>query len=315
MKPTTIPHKQRNYYTLLGLLLILGFFFVQCGGNQNDSFQRSQNDRFLTSNSYLEKVLQELQAGNRANLNKPNEDGDYPIHLATREGKSKSPNIIKYLLKEGADVDAKDSDEETALHICLSKLSKRYNDYNDEAYKILKLLLKNGADVNAKNGDGETALLCWNAGNLDSQGIKILKLLLENGADVNEKKNGNTILMYLLKEQSSHEKLPKVVKAILATDRVDFEQKSDDDKDLINEIILKANFTNNYHKILEEVLKAWKRKARGRIKDWADRKKGYLESIDDGYVYYEYEEKLKRVLNGCNIEDGDSSPPPPYSAD
>jgi hypothetical protein len=88
---------------------------------------------------------------------------------------------VKKLLKEGADVNAKDRFGFTPLH---------YTALNGHI-EIVKLLIERGADVNAKTNGGWTPLrFAAIYGH-----IEIVKLLIERGADVNAKdKDGRTPL-------------------------------------------------------------------------------------------------------------------------
>lgn len=89
--------------------------------------------------------------------------------------------IANLLLDAGADVDAKDKKDRTAV---VWAAGKGYN-------KILELLISKGADVNAANFQGTTALMrAAGAGNINS-----VMLLLEKGAKINTKnKSGETAL-------------------------------------------------------------------------------------------------------------------------
>lgn len=90
--------------------------------------------------------------------------------------------IVQGLLSNGADVNVKDEDGNTALIIAA------IFGHNT----IAQILLANGADVNAKDNDGKTALM-WAAFNGQTA---IVRLLLSTGADVNIKDNfGKTALM------------------------------------------------------------------------------------------------------------------------
>ena len=82
------------------------------------------------------------------------------LHLAAMSG---SDLIVEYLINQGADVNIKRSDGDTALHIACRQPWKRMpNQTNiEEKYlKIAKLLIEAGADVNAKGEGGKTPLDC-----------------------------------------------------------------------------------------------------------------------------------------------------------
>lgn len=90
-------------------------------------------------------------------------------------------------LANGADVNAKDKNDKTALMIAA---------YNIEGKaEVVRVLLEHGADVNAKDSGGKTALI-W-ATNGVQQSPNIVRVLLEHGGDVNAKdKDGKTALDY-----------------------------------------------------------------------------------------------------------------------
>jgi ankyrin repeat protein len=89
---------------------------------------------------------------------------------------------VEDLLNKGADVNEKDSLDETAL---MTAASRGHTD-------IVELLIEKGANVNEKGKFGDTALM-FAALNGHT---KIVKLLIEKGANVNEKTgNGHTALM------------------------------------------------------------------------------------------------------------------------
>jgi len=99
---------------------------------------------------------------------------------ATRYG---STEIVKILLKKGADVNCKDVEGATPLIIA----SRTDN------FKLVKLLISKGADVNAKDNLGTTALMYAAQNN----SIEIANQLIIEGADINAKDNVGTVaLMY-----------------------------------------------------------------------------------------------------------------------
>jgi hypothetical protein len=98
---------------------------------------------------------------------------------ATKNGQM---NGIKRSLDQGADIDARDSNTDTALILAASSGNA----------EIIKLLITMGADINAKNKNGDTALILAASKGL-TEGVKIL---IDKGADPGTKRNdGKTALM------------------------------------------------------------------------------------------------------------------------
>ena len=76
---------------------------------------------------------------------KPQESSMPTLHQAVSRNQ---PKIVETLLQNGADVNAKNEDGETALHLAVI----------DNQSKIVEILLRHGADVNATDKEGMTAL-------------------------------------------------------------------------------------------------------------------------------------------------------------
>ena len=115
----------------------------------------------------IEAVKQHLAAG--TDVNTKDEDETTPLHLAAYRDKK----IAELLIAEGADVNAKDEDETTPLHYAAHRDRK----------EIAELLIAKGADVNAKDEDGVTPQhLAAELGHKE-----IVELLIAKGADVNAK--------------------------------------------------------------------------------------------------------------------------------
>ena len=85
-----------------------------------------------------------MAAGANVNAKEPAADST-PLMLAAMAGQ---PAAAKILIDKGADVKAKNTDGNTALHTAAFFCKP----------EMVALLIENGADVNAKNSDGETAL-------------------------------------------------------------------------------------------------------------------------------------------------------------
>ena len=57
-----------------------------------------------------------------------------------------SKSMIKFLIENGASIDIKNQDQETALHIA----------FKGNEFKVVKCLVENGANVSARNNDNHT---------------------------------------------------------------------------------------------------------------------------------------------------------------
>ena len=120
---------------------------------------------------------------------------------------------VKNLLKEGADVNAKNSDGYTALILASS----------NGRTEIVAMLLDAGANVNAKDEYNATALI-----KASSNGHKeIVEMLLEKGADVDAKThNGSTALI-----KASENKHTEIVAMLLDKKYGAYVNATDDDGD------------------------------------------------------------------------------------
>ena len=121
-------------------------------------------------------------------------DTELALIKAADKGDSK---VVEALLDSGADINARDEQNQTALHKAAS----------GGHTPIVKLLLERGADVNAKNLFGQTSLLApLYRGSLDA-----VRALLDAGADVEARSelSGQTPLLAVSNGQT------KVVEALL----------------------------------------------------------------------------------------------------
>lgn len=119
------------------------------------------------------------------NVNQPTSEYDFtntrlglacqsPLHVAIAENNG-CKDVIELLLKNGANINSKDSELNTPLH---------HTQYNSDV-KVLEILLSQGADINGQNMYGETILVrtCFHVPNHNSA-EKVL-FLLKSGADIN----------------------------------------------------------------------------------------------------------------------------------
>ena len=118
---------------------------------------------------------------------------DNELLMASSEG---NIDRVKELLEKGADVNAKDNNDSTAL----IKASESGHP------EVVAMLLKNGADVNAKTTGRTTALIKA----ILYKHPEIVQMLLENGADVNAKTMYGSTMLSL----ASWDGNPKIVKLL-----------------------------------------------------------------------------------------------------
>ena len=115
-------------------------------------------------------------------LNKEEEKEKYRDYYSLiNASKNGDLEKVKLLIENGANIEVKDNNGDTAL--ILASYYRRL--------EIVKYLVEKGANINATNDNGWTSLMYASKyGELET-----IKYLLENGADVNIKnKNGNAAL-------------------------------------------------------------------------------------------------------------------------
>lgn len=172
----------------------------------NISSRSVLNFRFKRSSSPLRYTYQFLRAPSATLLTSHTELNQALIKAAKHD----DPKAIRVLLERGADVDAKDSNDGTALHMAVSK----------GHVKTTKLLLSHAADINAKNEkDGATPLYLAACRGND----KTAKLLLSHGADVNLKTDDGSTPLHSAARRGNAE-----ITDLLLTHGVEVNPKSHD---------------------------------------------------------------------------------------
>ena len=136
------------------------------------------------------KVKSLLKEG--ANVNAKDYHGNTSLILSSKySNTSSSDDMVRLLINEGADVNAKTNKEQTSLMI-----ASVYSD-TISSLDTIRLLLDNGANVNEKDNHGRTSLIYASAYSNGTSSLATVSLLLDKGANVNSKdSNGQTSLMF-----------------------------------------------------------------------------------------------------------------------
>ncbi|WP_353271420.1 ankyrin repeat domain-containing protein [Wolbachia endosymbiont (group A) of Rhorus exstirpatorius] len=157
----------------------------------------------IAAENGYEKVVRYLTK-NGANVNVQDEWEKTSLHYSAQHGHAQ---VVEVLLEEGADVNAQNEDKGTPLH---------YAAYSGHI-EVVKHLIKKEADVNVVDRYGRSPLH-YAAENGYTQ---VVEVLLEEGADVNaQDKDGRTPLYYAVYyTHGEHPRLnyqhPKVAKLLL----------------------------------------------------------------------------------------------------
>ncbi|GAB6032880.1 hypothetical protein CHUAL_012078 [Chamberlinius hualienensis] len=124
---------------------------------------------------------------NGADVNSMHKWGGTPLHIAAY---SRKFNLIELLIKNGANINAKNVKQQTPLLMCITTSS----------FIISCFLLENGADVNTADDEDVTPLMSVNY-NEFSTDIVTINILIKYGVDINAKNlKGETALFYAIKK-------------------------------------------------------------------------------------------------------------------
>lgn len=166
----------RNLAFLLPALLALGF---ACTGFVPSLLADEIHDAARSGD--LDKVKQILANTPKA-LDKPNQGNLYtPLHWAVNYGK---PNVVDYLLDQGANVNAKTSYKYTPLHLAAMGGNKQ----------IITALFDKKPEVNAKDNNGFTPIMYAVSNN---NSMNLINLWIEAGADLDVKNRQKQSLLHL----------------------------------------------------------------------------------------------------------------------
>ena len=158
-------------------------------------------------------LVKYLLEGWQLDVNARDRLGWSPLYCAVLENQ---PEMVRYLLAHGADIDLPDWENRTVLMAAANGTFTT----DGESAELLRLLIECGADVNAEDRYGRTALFEAARG----RRLQSLALLLDAGADLrHHDKKGKSLLLYLLHEyrrlprrENGDEKFPAVIRLLLA---------------------------------------------------------------------------------------------------
>lgn len=127
-----------------------------------------------TSSIDMIKLL--LKGG--ADINQQNKDGDTALQLAVlfgNEDDGSSPETVKMLIEAGADINMVDSRKNSSLMLASES----------GPIEAVRILLEANSDINLQNIDNETALMLASKLIDNGSSIEIVKMLLKAGANIN----------------------------------------------------------------------------------------------------------------------------------
>ncbi|MFC1763445.1 ankyrin repeat domain-containing protein [Planctomycetota bacterium] len=138
--------------------------------------------------SKLSKDTLELLLSKGADVELKDKDGRTPLHLASE---SADEDVVELLLDKGAKINEKENESGlTALHHA-ARIGKR---------NVAELLIAKGADINVKDKQGRTPL--YFAANHDS---RLAEYLMKNGADSSIRIDSSQTLLQLAQQRKKRE--------------------------------------------------------------------------------------------------------------
>ena len=102
-----------------GFVVVLPFLFSFQPQAVSDTDKRGQNALHYCAENQNLSCIEQIIAADPNLLNKTDEEGYTPLHLAVISGNSA---IVKFLLSKGADVNAVDNEKHSAIHWATGKL-------------------------------------------------------------------------------------------------------------------------------------------------------------------------------------------------
>ncbi|EAY04784.1 ankyrin repeat protein, putative [Trichomonas vaginalis G3] len=141
---------------------------------------------FIYSTMFNIPALCEYFLSQGANINYKNQEEITALHLAAIKNRKE---VVEFLLSHGANINEINEDGQTALHYAASNNSK----------ETAELLISHGANINEMDEDRKTALHF-----AISSGSKVTaELLISHGADINKKDRDGKTAFHMAADQNS----------------------------------------------------------------------------------------------------------------
>ncbi|MCK4319722.1 ankyrin repeat domain-containing protein [Candidatus Micrarchaeota archaeon] len=164
---------QNNYRSMVGFLLDRGADFAAMDRNNLTALEYTLNNKEDNKVDVLKALMKHAEL----NVNRKGRDGK-TLMMHVMEGNVKDEkekktkiNVVRMLIRKGADVDGFDREPATNLIYAIK----------GGHIEIAKILIRNGAEVDVKDANGKTALVLAAEGEYE----KIVELLIQKRVDIN----------------------------------------------------------------------------------------------------------------------------------
>ena len=169
---------------------------LEAGSNPNIADNHGYTSLFVAVLKGCRKNIIQALIDHGADVNATDKDNVTAIMYACRKRRL---NLFHVLLKAGADTNTVDKDDNTCLW---------YAAHGNCSKKVLQAIIDHGGDVNATNKDGLTALMTA----CKERHIDTMHVLLKAGSDTNiADKNGITCLILAVAADCSNEVLQEII--------------------------------------------------------------------------------------------------------
>lgn len=169
-----------------GIFIVVALLRCSCYASKVNINNITDSNVSFTNVSSADVSSSDVSLSNisRVDVNSLNKNGDTPLLLAVKTSINFHLGIVETLIKNGADVNVKDSRGFTPLE-CVLLDSHVFAGYSNNVVKlhVAKVLLNNGAivDINTVNGMKVANKI------INSKNIDAVKIMFKNNKDVRDK--------------------------------------------------------------------------------------------------------------------------------